>query len=86
MIDLGKKSGGYGLNSTPEKAKTYTSYPDMSIELKQMPFLKGSDIDDEVVITFKCKIKSINKYNDGDTCYGLSLIEAEKGKDEEDGD
>ncbi len=84
MIDLGKKHAGMGSPENPERMKSHISYPSMSGELKQMPFLKGADIDDEMIITFKCKVKSINKYNDGDTVYGLDLIAAEKSKGEKD--
>lgn len=80
MINLGMKRGVAETVPTTGPGKPYICYPSMSIELKQMPFLKGTDIDDEITITFKCKVKSINKYNDGDTTYGLDLIEAEKEK------
>ncbi len=82
MISLGKKMGG-ATEATLGPSKPYMSFPSMSCELKQMPFLKGMDIDSEFTISVKCKIKSINKYNDGDTCYGIDLIEAEKGKSDE---
>ena len=81
MIDLGKKQDTIGSPCNPKRSKAYVSYPEMTIEQKQMPFLKGMDMDDEFIITVKCKVKSKNKYNDGDIMIGISLLAAEKGKE-----
>jgi hypothetical protein len=78
MINLGVKIGN---TESKVESRDHICYPSMSMSLKSMPFLKGKNIDDNIVITLKCKIKSINKYGDGDTTYGLDLIEGEKGKE-----
>ena len=83
MIDLGKKRGG-AMEATVGPSKPYVSYPSMTLEKKSLPFLKGKDVDDTFILTVKCKITSINKYNDGDTNYGIDLIAAEEGKDKSD--
>lgn len=60
------------------------SYPSISVELKQMPQLKGKDVGDEISLVVKAKIKGISKYGDGDTNYSLDLVEYKvKGMEED---
>ena len=77
MKSMAKKSG----KELASPKEVY--YPSVSFELKQMPMLKGKDIDDEITCTMKLKVKSISKYGDGDTNYSLDVIACDMAKNKE---
>lgn len=52
-------------------------YPSLTLDVKQMPELKGADIDDKVMILINAKVSGINKYGNGEHSVSLQMIEGD---------
>jgi hypothetical protein len=51
--------------------------PSISVDSKMIPELSDMSVGDEITLTVKCKLTSINKYRGGDESYSLDVEQGE---------
>jgi hypothetical protein len=70
MYDVGERPKHY---EVPSKPKKEIWYPSLSLNTKQVPALKGADMNDNVTFVVQGKIKSLSAHNNNPINYCIDV-------------